>query len=188
MTFDPFSLLQPAARRTKTLQKGERLFVQGEPTSGLYQVLSGSIMLQRMSIDGDVRALHRAAAGGYFAEASIFSDVYHCDAICSQTGHFLKIGKAEIIAAMKTNPAFCESFMKLLAMQVQSYRSLIEILAIRSAKERVLTAFRAGYFEGTIIEFANRINLTHETCYRALRALVEDGQLRRIGQGQYQLV
>ncbi len=188
MVFDPFTLLQPTARRTITLQKSERLFGQGELASGLYQVLSGSITLQRMSIDGEVSVLHRAAAGGYFAEASIFSDVYHCDAICSGAGRFLKIGKAEITGAMKTNPAFCESFMKLLAVQVQSYRSLIEILAIRSAKERVLTAFRAGYFEGTIIEFANRINLTHEACYRALRTLVEDGKLRRVGQGQYQLI
>ena len=82
---------------------------------------------------------------------------------------------------------FCEDFTRLLAVQVQHYRALIEILAIRSAKERVIAAVQAGYLEATIPAFASRINLTQEACYRALRKLCDDGRLVRIGRGRYVL-
>ena len=75
----------------------------------------------------------------------------------------------------------------MLAVQVQHYRAHIELLSIQSAKDRILAAVQAGYLDATVIELATRINLTHETCYRALRALCEDGRLVRTSRGQYTL-
>lgn len=159
------------------MQQGDLLFRQNQTTSGLYRVISGCVTLQRTSLDGDTLTLHRAVSDGYFAEASIFSDTYHCDAICSEAGSVLKIAKAEVMAMMRSSPEFCEGFTRLLAVQVQHHRAHIEILAIRSAKERVIAAVQAGYLEATIPEFASRINLTHEACYRALRALCDDRRM-----------
>lgn len=163
------------------------LFRQDQHTSGLYRVNCGCVTLQRISLNGDRLVLHRAISGGYFAEASIFSDLYHCDAICTEAGSVLKIAKADVIGMMRSNPEFCEGFTRFLAVQIQQYRTLLEILAIRSAKERVLTAVQAGYLNGTILEFSSRINLTHEACYRAFRELCDDGRMTQKGRGQYVL-
>lgn len=187
MRTDPFSLLPPKARHTVDMQQGDVLFRQNQASSGLYQVISGGVTLHRTSLAGDTLTLHKAVSGGYFAEASIYSETYHCDAICTEPGRVLKIAKSEVVAMMRSNTEFSEAFTRLLALQVQHYRALIEILAIRSAKERVMAAVQAGYLEATIPEFASRINLTHEACYRALRALCKEKRITQVGRGQYKL-
>jgi len=184
---DPFSHLPATACRTIDMHKGDVLFRQNQTTSGLYRVVSGCVKLQRTGLGGDILTLHRAVSGGLFAEASVFSATYHCDAICTETGIVMKIAKANVVATMQSNPAFSEGFTRLLAIQVQQYRAHIELLAIPSAKERILAAVQAGYFDATVTELATRINLTHEACYRTLRRLCDEGHMVRVGRGKYAL-
>lgn len=184
---DPFVFLPANACRTIDMQKGDVLFRQNQRTSGLYRVTAGCVTLQRTGLGGGALTLHRAVSGGYFAEASVFSETYHCDAICTEAGGVVKIAKADIISMMQSNPAFSEGFTRLLAVQVQQYRTHIELLAIHSAKERVLVAVQAEYFDATVTELATRINLTHEACYRALRTLCHEGRMIRTRRGKYSL-
>lgn len=185
MINNPFSYLPPNASRSIQMQQGDVLFGQGQTASGLYRVVSGCVTLRRTSLGGDVLTLHRAVAGGYFAEASVFSDSYHCDGICTYAGSVLKIAKGVVVAMMRSDPEFSEAFSRLLAVEVQHYRTHIELLAIRSAKSRVMAAVQAGYLQTTIPEFASQINLTHEACYRALRILCDEGRLIKLGRGRY---
>lgn len=187
MTPDPFTHLPTDACRTIDMRKGDVLFRQNQMTSGLYRVISGCVTLQRTGLGGDTLTLHRAVSGGLFAEASVFSATYHCDAICTEPGSVVKIAKGDIVSTMQSDPAFSEGFTRLLAIQVQQYRAHIELLAISSAKERILAAVQAGYFNSTVTELATRINLTHEACYRALRALCADGRMVRVDRGKYTL-
>jgi CRP-like cAMP-binding protein len=187
MQHDPFVHLPSDASRTIKMQQGDVLFRQDQTTSGLYRVISGCVTLRRTSLGGDLLTLHRAVSGGYFAEASIFSDAYHCDAICTEAGRVLKVSKDKVIASLQSNATFGEGFTRVLAVQVQQYRAHIEILAIRSAKHRVMAAVQAGYLKATVPEFASRINLTHEACYRALRTLCEEGRIIQSGRGRYEL-
>jgi CRP-like cAMP-binding protein len=187
MSQNPFSSLPPNAFRVVEMVRGDVLFRQNQKTSGLYKVVKGSVALRRPGLDGELLTLHRAAPGGYFAEASVFSDTYHCDATCTEEGSVLKIGKSNVLAVLNSDPSFSVGFTKLLAAQVQYYRAHVEILAIRSAKDRVIAAVRAGYLDSAITELASRINLTHEACYRALRELCVDGKLIQSGRGRYHL-
>ncbi len=63
--------------------------------------------------------MHRAVSGGLFAEASVFSATYYCDAICTEAGSVVKIAKADAVATMQSNPVFSKGFARLLAVQVQ---------------------------------------------------------------------
>lgn len=184
---DPLSHLPATACRTIDMQKGDVLFRQNQTASGLYCVVSGCVTLQRTGLSGDTLTLHRAVSGGLFAEASIFSAAYHCDAICTEAGGVTKIAKADVVATIQSNPAFSEGFTRLLAIQVQQYRAHIELLAIPSAKEHILAAVHAGYFDATVTELATRINLSHEACYRAMRGLCDDGRMVQAGRGKYRL-
>ncbi len=187
MIFNPFTDMPANACRTIHMNKGDVLFRQNQPTSGLFRIVVGCVTLQRTTLGGDTLTLHKATAGGTFAEASIFSDTYHCDAICTQAGRVDKIAKAHVNQMMQSDPVFSAGFTKHLAVQVQRYRAHIELLAIHAAKDRVLAAVQAGYFDATVKTLASRINLTHEACYRALRALCDDGRMIQTGRGRYAL-
>jgi hypothetical protein len=66
-------------------------------------------------------------------------------------------------------------------------RQLREILAIRSAKERVFAGLVASLLVGIIIDFAAIVSLTHEATYRVLRQLVTDGKVNNPKRGVYRL-
>lgn len=185
---DVFSRLPTLACHKTDMQHEDVLFRQGQPTSGLFRIISGRVTLRRHSEKGEVLTLHRAAAGATFAEASIFSDVYHCDAICDAAGIVEKLDKAAVLKLMEADQDFSAAFTRHLAQQVQHYRAHIEMLAIKSAKERIMVAVQAGYFEATAMELASHINLSHEACYRGLRTLCKEGRMRRTGRGCYELV
>ena len=179
--------LPPRALKTIKARQGDTLFRSGKKSSGLFRVLRGTVFLQRTTRSGDALILHRASAGDFFAEASIFSDTYHCDAICAVDSLVIRYGRRAILAIMHQDPAFASLFAQHLAEQVQRHRAHAEILAIRSAKQRIFAAVHAGYLQGRVTELAGRINLTHEACYRGLKALCDDGKLRRVGRGRYVL-
>jgi CRP-like cAMP-binding protein len=178
------SLPDTAVTVTKIGQNG-LLFRQGETTRGFYKVSVGAVILQRRSEAGGTLILHRALAGDFIAEASIFSDVYHCDALCISDTQCIRYDRRAVLSLMRSDPNFTMRFANHLATQVQQYRAHAEILSVRSAKERVIAALYAGYHQGTVTELAGQINLTHEACYRALAALSKEKRVRRVGRGQY---
>lgn len=184
---DPFSHFPATAIRSIGMQKGDILFRQNQATSGLYHVAKGSVVLQRTGLSGNTLTLHSAKSGGFFAEASIFSTTYHCDAICTEAGEVMKIAKDCIVSTIQSDPDFSTRFTRLLAIQVQKYRAHIELLSIPSAKERILAAVQAGYLDATVTELATRINLSQEASYRALRDLCDDGRIIQMGRGRYML-
>ena len=188
MRDDPFSRFSNTDIRRIPITSGDVLFHQSEPTTGLYRVIQGCVTLRRTTEAGDELTLHRAMSGDIFAEASVFSDRYHCDAVCTLSGEVQRISKSAVLTKFSHDPEFAVSFSALLARQVQTYRHLLEITAIKSAEERVLAAIAEGYLQGTVVEFATRIHLTHEACYRALRLLCKHGRLNQTGRGKYQLV
>lgn len=73
------------------------------------------------------------------------------------------------------------------AGQVQSYRRRFEIMAIRSAEDRVYTAVSDGMLSGSVKSLAGEIGLTHEVVYRALATLVKQRRVQKIGRGQYHI-
>ncbi|WP_299962359.1 Crp/Fnr family transcriptional regulator [uncultured Roseobacter sp.] len=178
--------LPKSALKTIATKRGDALFRQGQRTHGFFRVVSGGVVLQRMTETG-VLVIHRAAEGDYFAEASIFSDAYHCDAVCLSDSTVVCHDRGITLELMRAGSDFSMQLSQHLANQVQQYRAHSEILAIRSAKHRVLAAVQAGYHQGTVTELAGRINLTHEACYRALTELCGEDTLQRVGRGKYVL-
>lgn len=59
-------------------RKGSILFAPGDATQGFYAVLNGSIRVYRGSAKGKEITLEIVGAGSTFAEASLFTDTYHC--------------------------------------------------------------------------------------------------------------
>ncbi|NNJ68343.1 MAG: Crp/Fnr family transcriptional regulator [Boseongicola sp.] len=183
---EPFNHLPDIALHRVSAELRRTLFRQGEVTKGLYVVLSGRVHLERVGPNGERFVIHRAMAGSSFAEASVFSERYHCDAVVMEAGEVVRIDKAAVLAAF-ANAGFARAYGRQASRQIQAQRQLLEIVGIRSAEDRVLAGLVAGLLDGTVVEFAALLHLSHEATYRALRALVEAGHVVNPSRGDYRL-
>jgi len=167
--------------------KGEIAFHQEEKTHGLFFVSDGKIELRRTTETGGLVTVHRAQCGETFAEASLFSDAYHCDAIAITDTTLIELERAYVLTHLRNDPDFAIAMTKHLAKQNQFYRRKIEILAIKNATERVYSALSDNLLQSNIVSFASEIGLTHEAVYRSLRNLVDQGRITQTGRGKYQV-
>ena len=175
-----------AAAKDRKLKAGEALFRLGDKTIGLCEVIAGRVRLARVDRSGHEVVLHVSGAGETLAEASLFSPLYHWDAIATTKATVRVYPKREVLAAFEENPKAARASAGL-AHQVMDLRTRIEQRNIRSARERVrhfliLNAQANGrVFElrGTLKDLAAELGLTHEALYRTLAALERSGEIRR---------
>lgn len=168
------------------LDAGDMLFRQGDKSFGMFRLATGRIRLLRTTPAGADMAMHTVRAGELFAEASLFSARYHCDAVVLQRSEVLVYPKAALQQALRQDPDALWAFAAELAQRVQGLRTRLELSRIRSAPERVLQALRlrcdaAGAWkpDATLKRFAEEIGLTHEALYRALALLEREGRIAR---------
>ena len=182
----PFDLLPSDQLKKVAASKGKLLFREGDRTEGLFLSLTATVRMERIGPDGEPVVIHTVQAQQSFAEASVFADRYHCDAVVLEGGEIIRIPKSVVLAGF-ADPNFSSSYNRIMSRQVQAYRQIVEIMSIRSAVERVYAAVVAGLLDASIMNFSQRIALTHEATYRALRTLVSQGRLESPGRGQYRL-
>jgi CRP-like cAMP-binding protein len=184
------SWLPPAiirAGKTGHFRTGETVFRQRERASGLYEVLSGTVRLVRVDAAGRETALYVAGPGHLFAEASLFSPHYHCDAIASSETVVRLFPKAAFLRELRSDPQFAEAFMAKLAREIMNLRTRLEQRNIHSARERVrhYLSLNVGSdgttvaLPGNLKDLAAYLGLTHETLYRTLAGMAADGEIER---------
>ena len=194
VTVSTLNWLPPAFHertRVRQLAAGEILFRQGDAAFAIFAIERGRLQLIRHTIDSRRVVLHTARTGELFAEAALFATVYQCDAMAAEASQVSVFPKRELLEAFRKDSGLAERFMALLAHQIHVLRARLEERNIRSARERVLhhLALAAGpdersvLLEGTLIDLAAEIGLSHEALYRTLSALEKDGAVRRTSAG-----
>ncbi len=181
----PFQLLPQSALRSHQLDADEVIFRQGTKTRGLFFVVEGKIELRRFTEAGHGVLIHRAKSGQTFAEASLFSDHYHCDAVCTAKSQLIEMDRMTVLQKFQNDPNFALAIAKRFARQNQNYRRKVEMLTIKSAEERIYAGILDGLLTDSIRSFATEIGLTHEAVYRGLAKLVENGKLVKAGRGKF---
>lgn len=121
-----------------------------------------------------------------FAEASLFSERYHCDALAEVASEVWCYPKEALAAKLRSEPEALWAFARELARHDQTVRLRYEIKHVRSATERVLQFLRLSCSEkgvfhvpGVLKDVAAEVGLTHEAFYRALAALEKQGRIAR---------
>ena len=168
------------------LDKGESLFQQGATIERMFVLVRGRVRLLRHTVEGNAVVLHSGRAGEMIAEASLFSDTYHCSAIVDQHAEFHTLERNAALAQILDSPGNSRRVLKLLSHQVRNLRGLIEVRNIRSAQSRILAYLSnmAGS-DGRVIlnaslrDIAYKLGLAHETLYRELSLLEKNGQITR---------
>jgi CRP-like cAMP-binding protein len=163
------------------------LFRQGDKAFAIFEMEQGRVRLRRQTVDNHPVVLHTAHEHELFAEAALFAETYHCDAVAAVASRVRAFPKRPLLAAFRADPAVAERFMAVLAHAIHSLRARLEERNIRSARERILhhLALAAGpdgrtvRIDGTLIDLAAEIGLTHEVLYRTLSSLEKQGAIAR---------
>jgi len=183
----PLDSLDKSDLLRRELAYGETLFVQNSATTGLFYLVSGTIDLKRSTRSGHIVMIHRARSGDTFAEASLFSDTYHCTATAVCEAIVIECKRAAISQLLNTDIEFARSMASRFATQIQETRRRVELLSIRAADERIVTALNDGLLVEDITTFAATIGLAPETVYRTLAQLSKEGRIVKTARGQYRL-
>jgi CRP-like cAMP-binding protein len=175
-----------APDRTHDLARGQILFRQGDAATAIYRVIGGCLRLERRTFDGRLVVLHTARPGELFAEASLFADAYHCDAVATEPAQVEVYRKAEVLAALGEAACGADGLLATMARQLHAVRARLELRNIRSARERVLLwlDLKAGRdrivtLDGPLQDIAAELGLTREALYRALAGLEADAVIAR---------
>lgn len=169
------SVLRDAAR-LRPFSKGQTLFQQGERPAGMLFILTGEIRLLRRTATGNEIILQRSSHG-FFAEASLDTEAYHCDIVAASDGRLLLFPRTVFKAALESDRKFNHTWIGLLAADVRRLRARSERLALNSAAERILHYLEAEGIDGVVNlsqtrkAWAAELGLSHEVLYRTLRTL-----------------
>ncbi|VAW19127.1 hypothetical protein MNBD_ALPHA09-576 [hydrothermal vent metagenome] len=125
------------ANKPRALDHGTHLFHQSEPVRSVFIVEEGLVELVRHQQDGASIILQRAKRQSVVAEASIYSEFYHCDAVVKLPSRIFALPKANFLTLLRQDEDLSKSWAAHLAREVQSARSQIEILSRKTVSERL---------------------------------------------------
>lgn len=171
----------------RSLARNEALFRQGEKVTAIYFVEAGRLRLERQTFDGRSLVVGTTSSGKFFVEAALFADIFHCDAVATEPSQVRVYPKAAVLDALRADPANAISFLSLVAHQVIELRHRIEIMKVRSAKERVMLYLdlnvgpdgRTVDLRSQLQDIAGELGLTRDVLYRTLASLEQAGAIER---------
>ncbi len=167
-----FERLLTLANREQRLAAGGVLFRADDPVLSLFLVTEGELRLVRALPHGLQLTLQRAGSASILAEASLFADRYHCDALAAEESTIRAVPMAKARAVLESDPALASLLMRHLAGEVHRTRMRAEILSLKSVAAR-LAAWMA--LNGDALPpkgrrhlIASEIGVTPEALYREL--------------------
>ncbi len=171
------------ASKTYHFKKGEQIFAQEDLVKDIYYVIRGRIKLVRNTIEGTPVIIHVAYANEGIAEASLFSDKYHCSALVDTNTVVMGVTKEKLLNHLQNHPKSMMDLIQQLTSQIRDLRMFNEIKSIHSAREKIL-AYLSTRNANTdadlpLKDIAHKIGMTHETLYRVLKTLENEGKINR---------
>lgn len=150
---------------------GETLFRTGDKVGSMILLRAGRANLVRYTGHGHRLILHRAEAGQILAEASAWSDVYHCDAMASTDCVAVFLPHQVFQARLKADPDLAEDWMQTLARSVQAARVRAEIRSLPKVADRLDAWLYEGHTlpdKGRWQDVASELGVSREALYREL--------------------
>ena len=154
----------------RSLKEGATLFRREDPVEFMYLVRAGQIALERPMTDGAALTLHIASEGMALAEASLFADAYHCNAIARESAVVAYMPRAAFLAKLQKSPKAALGLIEANAREVLVLRARIEILRLRRVSDR-LDAWLELFGEpakGGWVRVADGIGVSQPALYREL--------------------
>ncbi len=169
-------------------KKGKLLFLQSEPLSRMYLILSGWVKLYKGTDAGDEAVLQMLSAGDSVMEASVFLDIPTvASAQVVEDSILLSLPAPVVRQVLQENKSFALNMLGNLSLRSQNLIRQIEHSRLRKASERVgwfllklgmeegnqnATCIRLPYDKSLI---ASYLDMTPETFSRTLKKFRQRG-------------
>ncbi|BAZ09145.1 Crp/Fnr family transcriptional regulator [Calothrix sp. NIES-4071] len=172
----------------QNLAVGEILFNQNELAQAIFVVDYGCIKLVHYTNTGGTVNHYLVKPGEYFAEVSLFNDVYVCTAVAQLPTRIISISKQLFSQALEHDVNLSKAFTEQLARRLHYTKLLLELRGMRSARDRVLHYLhvitppnqKIINLEHPLKDIANDIGITPEVLSRTLTKLQNEGVITRI--------
>lgn len=131
------TLFMDASCKRFEYRAGETVFRLGAPVRFIHWVQVGAVHLVRHQADGLPLILQRATASDVVAEASAYSETYHCDACAVVETRTCAIPKTVFLERLAANRELAWAWGRRLSHEVQRARLQVEILSMRTVAARL---------------------------------------------------
>jgi CRP-like cAMP-binding protein len=160
------------AEKRRTCDPGSLLFHQGDRVRAVFVVEEGLVELTRQQEDGTAITLQRATGHTVLAEASVYSEAYHCAGLVGAPTRLFELPKTSFLAYIQKDAGFSSLWAKHLAREVQSARHRSEVLSRKTVGAR-LDGWLAWHgstvpAKGQWKTVAQQIGVSPEALYREL--------------------
>lgn len=167
-----FQYLAQLPSRSRSYAARTVILNMDDPVDRFCSVKSGLVHLVRMQEDGGMVILQRAVPGAIIAEASVFSEYYHCSAIAVQDSVVQIYPLKQVQSLLEQDPLAAKAYAKHLANEVRTARRRAEILALRKVSDRLdaWLTWNNGLLpdRGVWHHVADEIGISKEALYREL--------------------
>jgi CRP/FNR family transcriptional regulator, dissimilatory nitrate respiration regulator len=122
----------------KSLEKGEYLFREGDPSSGFYVVQKGAVNVHRVNAAGKEQVIHVFRPGETFAEASLATDLgYPADSRALESSQVLLVRKSEFLQLLRRRPELGLRMLGSMALHLRVLVGQIEDLTLKDVETRL---------------------------------------------------
>ncbi len=150
----------------------QALFHRGDTVRRVFRVMDGEVRLVRHQKSGHALTLQRASRGHFLADASLFADFYHCDAIADGYVTAASVAKAELKGFLQTDAHASELWMRHLSRTAQEARFRAEMISLKTVDERLDAWIDWNQCplpeKGVWKRLAEEVAVSPEALYRAL--------------------
>ena len=170
----------------KTVERGEIILLEGEPSEALFFVASGAVKVFKTSPDGKEQILKIVRPGESFNDVPAFDDGLNpTSAQAMGPVALYGLRNSDLKAVLQSYPAVARNVIKVLAEQVRQLVSLVEDLSFRRVLSRVAKILLENAGDGvgpgprlTQQEMAAMAGTVREVVGRSLKSLEENGAIR----------
>jgi CRP/FNR family transcriptional regulator len=186
----PVPILKAVATRAivRAYDRGSLVYLEGEPSPGLYLVASGGVRVFKASDDGKEQDLHHIGPGQSFGDAAAFdgnSTIANAQAM--EPSVVLLIRREALLELIREYPEIGVAVIGVLAARLREVSGLAGDLALRRLTARVagvvlrLADMQPVATLPTRQELAAMVGTVREVATRALRYLEDAGLVRLEG-------
>lgn len=170
----------------KTYKKGSLLFLEGEPASRIYVIISGWVKIYKSTPNGDETVEQMLSTGNLVIESSIFtSDKYFSSAQISNDAKLMSFPASIYRNLLNSDLALALNSLKYLSQTSRTYLNQIDNNRLKSSKERVGAFLLKQFIEqknpNTILLpyeksiIASLLDMKPETFSRSLKSFKNEG-------------
>ena len=183
----PAHILKAVASRVvvRIYERSALVYLEGEPSHGLYLVASGAVRVFKAAVDGKEQDLHHIGPGQSFSDAAAFDGrPTVANAQAMEPSVVFLIRREALLDLIREYPEIGVAVIGVLAARLREVSDIAGDLALRSLAARVAGVIlrRAETDSVTTLptrqELAAMVGTVREVVTRALRHLEDSGLIR----------